>query len=230
MELLKDMGFIAGSYLVGAIPFCYVLGKLVSGKKLTEIGDKNPGGGNLVFNVSKFWGFIGIILDMAKGYFAYFLAFIFTGDWFLGTSGIYHNQLIAILAGCAAVAGHNYPPYMKFKGGKGIATWGGMVIAAHYLTLPFGGIGHIYGLLIGAAGLLVGLFFARNMIWSISLGVIFAGISLCLFSGSAVFLASIIILLLLMIPRQINHNISIGLNFKFRKEATLGDLFKPKIR
>jgi len=230
MELLKDMVFIIGSYLVGAIPFCYVLGKMVSGKKLTEIGDKNPGGWNLVFNVSKFWGFIGIILDMAKGYFAYFLAYIFTGSWSMGALGTYHNQLIAIIAGCVAVAGHNYPPYMKFKGGKGIATWGGLVIAAHYLSLPFGGIGHIYGLLIGAAGLLTGLLFARNMIWSISLGVIFSGISLWLFSGSAVFLASIIILLLIMIPKQINYNISLGLNFKFRKEATLGDLFKPKIR
>jgi len=217
--ILKDLGFIAGSWLVGAIPFCYVIGRLVSGKKLTEIGDKNPGGWNLVFNVSKIWGFIGIILDMAKGYFAYFLAYRFAGYTGLEILGASDNQVIAILAGCAAVAGHNYPPYLKFRGGKGIATWGGFMIAGHPINLP-----------VGAAGLLLGILVARNMIWAVSLGIIFSGIFLWLYMGTAVFLVMVLILLAIMIPRQINHSYSLGLNFKFRKEASLQDLFKPKIR
>jgi acyl phosphate:glycerol-3-phosphate acyltransferase len=67
-EIGKDMGFILVSFLIGSIPFCYVLGKIVSKKNLTEIGDKNPGGWNLIFNVSKIWGIIGLLLDMAKGF------------------------------------------------------------------------------------------------------------------------------------------------------------------
>ncbi len=219
VNILKDAGFIIAAFLVGAIPFCFVLGKIVSGKRLTEIGDKNPGGWNLVFNVSKFWGFIGIALDMAKGYFAYFVALRFAGPFTLELLGADYNTAIAILAGCASVAGHNYTPYMKFKGGKGIATWGGFMIAASPWTIfP------------AAAGLLSGLFIARNMIWSIMLGIAFSGIFLFIFRGTPVFLLTILLLYAIMLPRQVNRNYSLGLNFKFRKEATLGDLFKPKIR
>lgn len=219
LEIFKDFSFIAGSYLAGAIPFCYILGKLVSGKKLTEIGDKNPGGWNLVFNVSKVWGFAGIMLDMAKGYLAYFLAYRFAGTDMIEILTTPNNRMIAVLAGCAAVAGHNYPPYLKFKGGKGLATWGGFMIAAHPLTVPF-----------AAAGLLFGLLVARNMIWSIALGIICSGIFLWVLKDSVVFAIMTLVLILIMIPKQINPEKSLGANFKFRKEATLGDLFKPKIR
>ena len=225
VNIARDIGIIIASFLVGAIPFCFILGKIVSGKRLTEIGDKNPGGWNLAFNVSKIWGFIGIILDMAKGYFAYFLAYKFASSINIEILGAAYNQVIAILAGSAAVAGHNYTPYMKFKGGKGIATWGGFMIAVNPFTV-----------LPAAAGLLLGLFVARNMIWSISLGIAFSGIFLWLFpylwffNPTPLFLLMIPLLLAIMLPRQINRQISPGLNFKFRKEATLKDLFKPKIR
>ena len=219
LDILKDVGLIISGFLVGAIPFCFILGKIVGGKRLTEIGDKNPGGWNLVFNVSKIWGFIGIILDMAKGYFVYYLAYRFSSAGTIEILGATNNQLIAMLAGCAAVAGHNYTPYLRFNGGKGIATWGGFVIA----VTPFSIIPAIIGLLSG-------LFFARNMIWSVSLGVIFTGIFLWIYKGSAIFIIMILLLLAIMIPKQINRKISLGLNFKFRKEATLGDLFKPKVR
>ena len=71
--ILKDLEFLAAAYLIGAIPFCYIISKIISGKNLTEIGDKNPGGWNLAFNVSKIWGVLGIILDVAKGWAVYFL-------------------------------------------------------------------------------------------------------------------------------------------------------------
>ena len=217
--ILTNTGFLVLSYLVGAIPFCFILGKIVSGKKLTEIGDKNPGGWNLVFNVSKIWGFIGIMLDMAKGYFAYFLTYMYASAANIQILGFQNNHLMAILAGCAAVAGHNYSPYMKFKGGKGLATWAGVIFAAHFLTFP-----------IGSAGLLFGILIARNMIWSVAIGIISTGIFLWLYKGSILYVAMTLLLLAIMIPKQVNRTISLGKNFKFRKEATLGDLFKPKIR
>jgi acyl phosphate:glycerol-3-phosphate acyltransferase len=218
-DILKDLGIIIISFLVGAIPFCFILGKIVGGKRLTEIGDKNPGGWNLVFNVSKIWGFIGIMLDMAKGYFAYYLAYRFSSAGTIDILGTTNHQLIAILAGCAAIAGHDYTPYLKFNGGKGIATWGGLVIAAS----PF-------SIIPAAAGLLAGILVARNMIWSVSLGIIFTGIFLWIFTGQYVFILLILLPLAIMLPKHVNRNINLGLNFKFRKEATLGDLFKPKIR
>ena len=219
LDILKDIGIIIGSFLVGAIPFCFILGKIIGGKRLTEIGDKNPGGWNLVFNVSKIWGLIGILLDMAKGYFAYYLAYRFSSAGTIEILGTTNHQLIAILAGCAAVAGHNYTPYLKFNGGKGLATWGGFMIAAN----PF-------SFFTAAAGLLAGILVARNMIWSVSLGIIFTGIFLWIYKGSVIFIIMILLLLVIMVPKQVNRKIKLGLNFKFRKEATLGDLFKPKIR
>jgi glycerol-3-phosphate acyltransferase PlsY len=219
ISITRDLGIIISSFLVGAIPFCFILGKIVGKKRLTDIGDRNPGGWNLVFNVSKIWGFIGILLDMAKGYFAYFIAYRFASSGFIPLLDITNSQLIAILAGCAAVLGHNYTPYLKFKGGKGLATWGGFMIAIHPLNLILGG-----------AGLLLGLLVARNMIWAVSLGIIFCGIFSWIIRGHYIFGIMIVILLLIMLPKQINRTVSLGQNFKFRKEASLGDLFKPKIR
>ncbi|MBN2073235.1 MAG: glycerol-3-phosphate acyltransferase [Actinobacteria bacterium] len=219
IEIFRDMGFIVSSFLIGSIPFCYVLGKIVGKKKLTEIGDRNPGGWNLVFNVSKIWGFIGILLDMAKGFFSYYLTLMFAYKSSTIIFGTNHNELLAVLAGCAAVAGHCYSPFLRWNGGKGLATWGGFAIAASFYSLPVGGLAILAGLLI-----------ARNMIWAVSMGIIFTGIFLWIYTGAAVFLLSIIILLIIMLPRQVNRNLALGKNFKFRKEATLGDLFKPRIR
>lgn len=208
LEILKIIGIIVLSYLVGAIPFCNLIAMATRKKDLTKIGDKNPGGWNLVFNVSKIWGIIGILLDMAKGYFSYFLAYMFTG-----------NLIIAILAGCAAVAGHNYSPYLKFRGGKGLATMGGTVVAVTPLTFISFGI-----------GMVLGLFLIRNMIWGVLTGLITTGIFLWLYEGSYLYLVMTVIFILLIIPKYINRSISLGMNFKFRKEKTMKDLFTPKIR
>jgi acyl phosphate:glycerol-3-phosphate acyltransferase len=208
LEILKFTGLIITCYFIGAIPFCYIIGKFLSGKKLTEIGDKNPGGWNLIFNVSRFWGIIGSFLDVAKGYFAYFLVLRFTGSGF-----------IAILTGCAAVAGHNYSPYLKFSGGKGIATMLGFLLAVNPLTIPT-----------FAVGILTGLFVVRNMLWSIVLGILTSCIFMWIFEDSAMFLILAILLILIMVPKQINRSLNFSKNFKFHKEASVKDLFVPKIR
>jgi len=217
--ILKDLGFMVAGFLLGSIPFCYLLGKYVGKKNLRQIGDKNPGGWNLVFNVSKFWGFIGIMLDMGKGYLTYFLVYRLAYESGIAVMGTNHNQLIAVLAGCAAVAGHNYSPFLRGNGGKGLAAWGGFYTAANFLALPLGGI-----------SMLIGLLVARNMIWSVIFGVLFSGIFLWLYTGAGIFLVSILILFVIMLPKQVNRSLTLGKNFQFRKESSLEDLFKHKIR
>ena len=208
LEIIKIIAILNLCYLVGAIPFCNLLALAAGKKDLTKIGDKNPGGWNLVFNVSKIWGIVGIALDMGKGYFSYFLVYMFTG-----------SLIFALIAGCAAVAGHNYSPYLRIRGGKGLATMGGLVIAIHPLTV------FSFGL-----GMVLGLFLIRNMIWGVFLGIATTGIFLWLFKGNSLYLAMTVLLLLLIIPKYINHSIGLGTNFKFRKEKTMKDLFTPKIR
>lgn len=208
VEIIKVTGFIVLSYLIGAIPFCNLIALATRKKDLTKIGDKNPGGWNLVFNVSKIWGIVGIILDMCKGYFSYFLVYMFTG-----------NLIFALIAGCAAVAGHNYSPYLRFRGGKGLAAMGGVFLAiTPWTVFPF------------AVGMLAGLFLIRNMIWGVILGISVTGIFLWLFLGNPLYLALTAVFLLLIVPKYINHSISLGANFKFRKEKTIKDLFTPKTR
>ena len=56
IEIGKDILFIIASFFLGSIPFCYILGKAVGKKNLTEIGDKNPGGWNLVLMSQKYGG------------------------------------------------------------------------------------------------------------------------------------------------------------------------------
>ncbi len=129
------------------------------------------------------------------------------------------NLALALIAGCAAVAGHNYSPYLKFRGGKGIATMGGLLFAIHPLFI-----------FAFAVGILSGLFLLRNMIWGVFMGIVASGIFLWLFRENSLFLAMTALLLLIIIPKYINHSIGLGMNFKFRKEKTVRDLFTPKIR
>lgn len=219
IEILKDSGILIAAYLFGAIPFCYVISKIISGKKLTEIGDKNPGGWNMIFNISKIWGVLGLILDLGKGYIVYFLVYNFSNHGNTLFFGATHNQILAMLSGVAVVSGHNYSPYLKFSGGKGIAAFLGFLFAVHPLTLIFLGI-----------GMLLGLFIAKNMIWSVGLGIVVPSIFLLIYENSIIYLIMAVLLFAVMIPKQINKSIPLSTNFKFRKEKTLGDLFKPKIR
>ena len=208
LEFYRNIGLIVICYFIGAIPFCHIIAKIHSNKDLRKIGDRNPGGWNLVFNVSKYWGFLGIILDVLKGFLSYFLVLRITGV-----------EIVAILAGCAAVAGHNYSPYLKFSGGRGIATTLGFLLAIHPLTIIAFAIGNVSL-----------LFISRNMIWAVVSAIVASGIFLWLFKGSSVYLIMMTLLLIIIIPKYINRSIRISHNFKFRKEKTVKDLFTPKIR
>ena len=208
LEIFRNIGLVMICYFIGAIPFCNIIAKIHSNKDLRKIGDMNPGSWNLVFNVSKFWGSLGIILDVLKGFLPYFLVLKITGI-----------ETIAILAGCAAVAGHNYSPYLKFSGGRGIASTLGFLLAINPLTI-----------IAFAIGMLSALFSIRNMIWGVISGIVAPSIFLWLFESSPIYLILGILLIIIIIPKYINRSITIPHNFKFRKEKSLKDLFTPTIR
>ncbi len=205
--LLRNTSFIILSYLIGSIPFCYIIAKLKN-KDLTMLGDKNPGGWNLAFSVSKFWGFWGALFDIAKGFLPYFLIIRYTG-----------SDFFALLAGCAAIAGHNYSPFLKFKGGKGIATLLGLLLAIH----PFSVI--VFG-----AGIVLALVLIKNMIWGVVSGITLSLIFFVYYYNSMIFVIFWLLLLLIILPKYLNYSNSFGVNFKFRKEKRLKDLFTPKSR
>lgn len=111
------------AYLLGAIPFGLVIAKLLGLGNLREIGSGNIGATNVLRTGNKPAAAATLILDAGKGAFAVVLARVFVGDD------------AAQLAGAMAFLGHCFPVYLKFKGGKGVATFLGTVLA---LSWPVG--------------------------------------------------------------------------------------------
>lgn len=205
---LKIIIIFVLSFFLGAVPFCYIIAKLARKKDLREIGDKNPGSWNLVFNVSKWWGIPGIILDVSKGALPYFAAMYFTNSF-----------IISAIAGCLAVAGHNYSPFLKFNGGKGLATTLGLLLSLN----P-------YSIFAFAFGIVTVLFTLKSMILGVAAAIICAGIFLSIIRGEIFPVFIGLFLLLIIIPKYINYSKSFKENFRIDRKVKIKDLFIPKIR
>ena len=119
-------------YIFGAFQTAFFYGKL-HGIDIREHGSGNAGTTNTLRVLGTKAGIIVFAGDMIKSILAVSLVrILFKAD--------YQDimPLLVIYTGLGCVLGHNYPFYMHFKGGKGIATTGGLMIAAHYLYIPFG--------------------------------------------------------------------------------------------
>jgi glycerol-3-phosphate acyltransferase PlsY len=117
---------IVGGYLLGSIPFGVLLTRLFGAGDLRQIGSGNIGATNVLRTGRKGLAAATLVLDGAKGAVAVVLARIFVPQ--LG-------EHAAIIAGAAAMLGHCYPVWLKFRGGKGVATLLGLCLA---LAWPIG--------------------------------------------------------------------------------------------
>lgn len=108
------------AFLIGAVPFGLVIGKL-KGIDLREKGSGNIGATNAMRALGKPLGALVFLLDTLKGWLPVFLAHQqnFPSEWLVG-------------AGLAAVLGHIYSPFVRFKGGKGVATALGVLLGLDY--------------------------------------------------------------------------------------------------
>lgn len=107
------------SYLIGSIPTAYIFGKLYKGIDIREHGSGNVGATNVFRVLGKIPGIIVLILDILKG-----LIVIVLVSPVLNLN----NDLSLIFLAMAVVSGHNWTVFLKFKGGKGIATSLGVLI------------------------------------------------------------------------------------------------------
>jgi glycerol-3-phosphate acyltransferase PlsY len=106
-------------YLLGSIPFGVLLTRMAGAGDLRQIGSGNIGATNVLRTGRKGLAAATLLLDLAKG-----AAAVLLGDWlFPGT---------AVLAGMGAFLGHCYPLWLRFRGGKGVATLMGIVVALHW--------------------------------------------------------------------------------------------------
>lgn len=122
--------FLVFSYFLGAIPFGYILCYLTDKKDIRQEGSGNIGAANVLRTKGKAFGFITLALDMLKG----ILPILYGSMHF-------DSPVLIIGGGGAAILGHLYSVYLKFKGGKGVSTFLGMMAVFHFPSaLVFGGV------------------------------------------------------------------------------------------
>ncbi len=112
----------AAAYLLGAIP-CGLLVAGMRGVDIRSVGSGNIGATNVFRSVGKTWGILTFMLDALKGFIPAFVFPMLISRWLENP-----DPLINLFLGAAAVIGHNWPVYLRFKGGKGVATSAGMLL------------------------------------------------------------------------------------------------------
>ncbi|MBM3704964.1 MAG: glycerol-3-phosphate 1-O-acyltransferase PlsY [Actinobacteria bacterium] len=125
LTILYKIIFVLLSYLLGAFPTAYIIYKLKTGKDIRNEGSGNVGGTNVTRTAGASLGIITIIIDVLKGFLPVLAVYL-----------IYPSDLILLaVVSVAAILGHDFPVYLKFRGGKGISTSFGVIIGL--CALPF---------------------------------------------------------------------------------------------
>jgi glycerol-3-phosphate acyltransferase PlsY len=117
-------------YLLGSIPSAYLAGRLRKGIDIREVGSKNMGAMNVYYEVGRVEGVLVTLVDLGKGVGAILLV-----RWLLDIPPGF--EPLTGLAGAAAVIGHVFPVYLKFRGGKGGATAIGILLFLMPWSVPF---------------------------------------------------------------------------------------------
>jgi glycerol-3-phosphate acyltransferase PlsY len=110
--------YLISAYLFGAIPTGYLIARATAGKNILQIGWRKNSGSNVFYNVGKWQGIATIVIDFLKGYLVVFAAMV------LGLP-----VFVQALAALAALVGHNWSVFLRFAGGRGIAIYGGALLA-----------------------------------------------------------------------------------------------------
>ena len=139
-------------YLLGSISPSYILSK-VKKIDLRQSGTKNLGASNTFVHFGRFWGIFVMLFDIFKAFVAVKLC-----EWLFG-----ELAFSGLIAGGAAVVGHNYPFYLGFKGGKGLASFGGWVL----------GVSPLLFLILLACSLALAFLFNYGFVMALSATVLF---------------------------------------------------------
>lgn len=113
------------SYLVGSIPTAYIFGRVLKGIDIRKFGSGNVGATNALRVLGRGPAIAVLTLDILKG----FIAVLFLGNFFGQRINYLPQEALPIIIGLACIAGHSWSVFLKFKGGKGIATSFGVLLA-----------------------------------------------------------------------------------------------------
>jgi len=133
MLIAEFVAVVVIAYLLGSIPFGLIIGKLKGGVDIRERGSGKTGATNVMRTLGTKLGVLTIVLDVVKAGGAVMLAAVIidggSGSLAIGGVSIYWQHVAQVAAGLAAIAGHNWPIFAKFKGGRGVTAYFGTLFA-----------------------------------------------------------------------------------------------------
>lgn len=183
---------IITSYLLGAIPFAFIIGKVFKGIDLRKIGSGNIGATNLARAAGYRIGVFALILDILKGVLpVVYIANLVSPNYHLS------SDLIRIILGIVSICGHNWTIFLNFKGGKGIATSLGVLIGLAIKNILIANILFMVALIWFLVFFVSGYVSLASIISAILLPIF-----LCLFNSNNVFLIFGIIISIFAIFRH----------------------------
>ena len=145
--IIKTLLAVLAAYLFGGVNFAIIFTRMVTGKDIRTMGNKNPGASNMGRVVGRFWGILVLVLDSLKG----ILPILAARIWIFNTMSPGDYGALYLM-GISAVLGHIFPIYYLFKGGGGVSTM--LAVSLWFVPLEF--------LISMIAGGLFALLFLRN--------------------------------------------------------------------
>ncbi|MEK6698648.1 MAG: glycerol-3-phosphate 1-O-acyltransferase PlsY [Nitrospirota bacterium] len=118
MNAIPKIITIVIAYLLGAVPFGLLFTRIFSGIDVRSVGSGNIGATNVLRAAGKKAAIFTLLADALKGLLPV-----------LAVRALFQDDSVTVLTGAAAILGHNFPVYLRFKGGKGVATSFGVVLA-----------------------------------------------------------------------------------------------------
>ena len=156
---LPGLAALALAYLLGSVPLGLCIARM-KGIDLRQVGSGNIGATNTMRALGKGWGLVSFAFDFAKGWMPVF--------W-LAPRLVPDSQELQIACGAAAVLGHCFPLYLRFHGGKGVATGCGAIVGIDPVVFLIAGavwlVTLALGRMVGLASLMMGLAFPLAAWW-----------------------------------------------------------------
>ena len=150
LQIFYSILAILAAYLVGSLSFAVIVSRVMGLKDPRTFGSKNPGATNVLRSGSRAAAIVTLLLDALKGFLPVLAVKSFGGAYGLGDGTV-------ALVGLAAFLGHLWPVFFRFQGGKGVATFIGVVF----------GIQLILGVATGATWLIIAFFFRYSSLASL---------------------------------------------------------------
>jgi glycerol-3-phosphate acyltransferase PlsY len=138
---LLVIAVMAIGYLLGAIPFGVIISKKFTQKDILQEGSGKTGMTNVLRTAGKKAAALALILDIGKGTLAVvFASMVFSNSYALASGAVPWREMAKALAAASAIGGHSWSVFLKFKGGRGVATFMGGLAGLYWPSAALGGI------------------------------------------------------------------------------------------